>query len=53
MGALWLPPGSGSYEAGWYERNGSKLYVSRGLGNSILDVRFLCRPELAILTLEP
>jgi hypothetical protein len=53
VGALWLPPGSGNYEAGWYERNGSKLYVSRGLGNSILDLRFLCRPELAILMLEP
>jgi hypothetical protein len=53
LGALWLPPGSGNYEAGWYERNGSRMYVSRGLGNSILDLRFLCRPELAILTLEP
>lgn len=53
VGALWLPPGSGNYEAGWYERSGSKLYVSRGLGNSILDLRFLCRPELAILTLGP
>lgn len=53
VGALWLPPGSGTYEAGWYERNGSKLYVSRGLGNSLLDLRFLCRPELAILTLGP
>jgi hypothetical protein len=53
LGALWLPPGSGAYEAGWYERNGSRMYVSRGLGNSILNLRFLCRPELAILTLGP
>ena len=53
LGALWLPPGSGTYEAGWYERNGTRMYVSRGLGNSLLDVRFLCRPELAIITLGP
>jgi predicted MPP superfamily phosphohydrolase len=53
LGALWLPPGSGAYEAGWYERNGTRMYVSRGLGNSILDIRFLCRPELAIFTLGP
>jgi predicted MPP superfamily phosphohydrolase len=51
IGPLWLPRGSGGYEAGWYERQGSRMYVSRGLGNSILDVRFLCRPELAIITL--
>jgi predicted MPP superfamily phosphohydrolase len=53
LGALWLPPGSGAYEAGWYERQGTKLYVSRGLGNSIMDLRFMCRPELAIITLRP
>lgn len=51
VGALWLPPGSGPYEAGWYDVKGTRMYVSRGLGNSILDVRFLCRPELAIITL--
>lgn len=52
-GPLWLPQGSGQYEAGWYESGDSKLYVSRGLGTSILPIRFLCRPELALITLEP
>jgi len=52
MGPLWLPPGSGTYAAGWYESNGSKLYVSRGIGNSILNLRFACRPELAIITIN-
>lgn len=50
---LWLPQGSGRYVWGWYERAASKMYVSRGIGNSILDVRFLARPELMILDLVP
>lgn len=48
---LWLPRGSGPYLEGWYERAGSKLYVSRGIGTSVLPLRFFCRPELAIITL--
>jgi predicted MPP superfamily phosphohydrolase len=51
--ALWLPPGSGGYTAGWYEARGSRLYVSRGIGTSILPVRVFCRPELAFFTLRP
>ena len=53
LGPLWLPGDSGRFLEGWYERNGSRMYVSRGIGMSILPVRFLCRPELAIITLEP
>lgn len=48
---LWLPEGSGRFVAGWYPKGNSKMYVSRGLGNSIFDVRFLCRPELPIIEL--
>lgn len=50
---LWLPGGCGRYLEGWYEENGSRMYVSRGLGMSILPIRFLCRPELAIITVKP
>ncbi len=50
---LWLPGGCGRYLEGWYEENGSQMYVSRGLGMSILPVRFHCRPELAIITVKP
>jgi predicted MPP superfamily phosphohydrolase len=50
---VYLPNGSGSYVAGWYEKSNSKMYVSRGIGNSLIEARFLCRPELAILTLIP
>ncbi|HEV8384091.1 MAG TPA: metallophosphoesterase [Candidatus Acidoferrales bacterium] len=53
MGPLWLPSGCGRFVEGWYEKNGSKMYVSRGLGTSILQVRFLCRPELAFITIQP
>ena len=52
VGALWLPFDSGEYEAGWYERNGSRMYVSRGVGTSILPIRFLCRPEIAVITVR-
>jgi predicted MPP superfamily phosphohydrolase len=47
---LWLPSGCGEFLAGWYGRDGSRMYVSRGIGTSTLNVRFLCRPELAIIT---
>ena len=52
---LWLPPGSGPYVAGWYdaEENDSRMYVSRGIGNSLLPARLFCRPELPIITLTP
>ncbi len=52
VGPLWLPPGCGRYVAGPYEARGSWMYVSRGLGTSILPVRFLARPEIAIVTLD-
>ena len=28
----------------------SRMYVSRGIGTSSFNVRFLCRPELAFIT---
>jgi predicted MPP superfamily phosphohydrolase len=51
-GPLWLPQACGSFVAGWYERAGTRMYVSRGIGTSILPIRFYCRPELDIITLE-
>lgn len=50
---LWLPAGVGRYVHGWFEARGSLLYVSRGIGTTLLPVRFACRPELPIITLEP
>jgi predicted MPP superfamily phosphohydrolase len=50
---FWLPSGSGHYLEGWYDQAGSKMYVSRGIGMSALPIRFLCRPEVTIITLKP
>lgn len=52
-GPLWLPPNAGGFVHGWYQHGGSRLYVSRGIGTSILPVRFLCRPEVAFITIAP
>ena len=41
-----------SYTAGLYEKNGSTLFVTRGLGNSGMTFRLFNRPEVAVLTLQ-
>lgn len=50
---FWLPSGSGPYLEGWYEEKGSRMYVNRGVGMSEIPARFLCSPEVAIITVEP
>jgi predicted MPP superfamily phosphohydrolase len=45
---MWTPRGSGSYTAGFYETKLCPLYVSAGLGTSLLPVRFGARPEIAV-----
>jgi predicted MPP superfamily phosphohydrolase len=50
---FWLPKGCGRYLEGWYSEHGSQMYVSRGIGTSILPIRFLCRPELAFIMIRP
>ncbi len=50
LGPLWLPPGSGEYISGWYGTETSRLYVSKGIGTSILNIRFFARPEIAFFT---
>lgn len=41
-----------SYTAGLYEKNGSVLFVTRGLGNSGPTFRLFNRPEVASVTLR-
>lgn len=53
VGALFAP-GQGilpQYTAGEYEQNGTTLFVSRGLGNSIFPLRIGNRPHIISLTL--
>lgn len=49
FGSMWVPEGTGKYDQGWFEKNGSKMFVSRGIGTSVLPIRFNCSPELAII----
>lgn len=48
---LWTPPGSGEFTAGMYETRYCPMYVVRGIGTSLLPVRFGARPELAVFEL--
>lgn len=47
-GAVWVPPGSGRFRAGMYATANGPLYVSRGVGTSVVPARLTCRPELPI-----
>lgn len=51
---FWLPAGCGPYLEGWYkdDKSGALMYVNRGIGMSIIPARFLCRPEVMLITLE-
>jgi predicted MPP superfamily phosphohydrolase len=47
--ALWTPPGSGSFTAGEYRTRFGRLYVTRGIGTSILPLRVGARPEVVFV----
>jgi predicted MPP superfamily phosphohydrolase len=52
LGALVVPSRwRRRYAYGHIVEHGRHLFVSRGLGHSLLPVRFLCPPEIALLTL--
>ncbi len=40
-----------AYASGLFKRDGTAVYVSRGLGTSVLPLRLFARPELAVITL--
>jgi predicted MPP superfamily phosphohydrolase len=40
------------YISGLYEKGNSKMYVSRGIGNVALPIRFNCSPEITKITLR-
>ena len=50
---LILPRGSGNYAQGWYEKGWRRLFVSRGIGNSVIPFRVGARPEISLLTFVP
>jgi uncharacterized protein len=49
---LVLPPFSQRYTRGLYEVGGMIQYTNRGIGFVHLRLRFLCRPEITVLTLR-
>lgn len=50
---FYLPRYSGRFVSGFYHVSQHRipLYVSRGVGTSVLPVRFLCRPEIGLFEL--
>lgn len=40
------------YARGLFERADATMYVNRGLGTTVVHVRFLARPEIALLTIH-
>lgn len=54
LGRLVVPSAYGDrYAIGHVEENGRHLFVTPGLGTSILPVRFLVPPEISMLHLQP
>lgn len=49
--APFTPRGSGKFVAGFYDIPGCRLYVSRGIGMSIISARLGSRPEIAVFDL--
>jgi predicted MPP superfamily phosphohydrolase len=53
LGPLFLPELGERYARGWHDRDGRRLYVTRGLGASILPLRLNAPPEIVTLDLTP
>jgi hypothetical protein len=45
------PPGSGNYLKGWYTEKEPKMYISKGIGTSILPIRLGARAEMVEIDL--
>lgn len=53
LGAVHTGSSYGQRFAAGFVRGPARGFVSRGLGTTTLPVRFLCRPEVVVLELEP
>lgn len=54
LGAPFTPYGSQKYIDGLYytKNKAMPVYVNRGFGETMMPLRFMCRPELTVLTLR-
>ncbi len=50
--AIFTPRGSGRFVAGSYRTKWGDLYVSRGVGTSVIPLRLGARPEIVVLDLD-
>jgi predicted MPP superfamily phosphohydrolase len=50
--AIFTPRGSGRFVAGWYSTQWGDLYVSKGVGTSVLPLRIGARPEISIFEIK-
>jgi predicted MPP superfamily phosphohydrolase len=52
VGPLALPDLGRKYVEGWFRLGDLQLYVNRGIGTVGLPFRFLCPPEITLITLR-
>jgi len=53
LGPLWIPSKYGrQYAKGLFRVNSTYLYVNRGIGTSMLPIRFNCPPEITLIELK-
>ncbi len=52
LGPIYTEEGATTYNRGQYDINGSKLYVSNGLGTSKIDMRLMTPPQVLIFRLQ-
>lgn len=51
VGPVFLPPMGERYDMGLYQTSTHQVYTTRGLGMSHIPVRFMCPPEITLITL--
>lgn len=53
VGELIVPSGYGKkYAKGLIEENGKTMFLTKGIGTSILPVRFNCLPEIIVINFD-
>jgi uncharacterized protein len=53
IGFPYRPDQVGPYQAGWFKKGNANLFVSKGVGTSILPFRFQIYPEVVIHQISP
>ena len=53
IGGIIIPSKFGNrYSMGYVEENNKKIFVSKGIGTSMLNIRFNCIPEIAVIDFQ-